>query len=100
MMAQISAMNDRIELGLTPQTPQTPQPPTVTMQERTLMETPKVQRPHDIAYHDLMASSSNQQALPDATANTHHGKNTTLSRRVHGKTSHVYEIISDSFQKG
>jgi hypothetical protein len=67
MMDQISAMNHRIEHDLTPQSPQQPM---VTMQERILMETPKVQRPHDIAYHDLMTSSRQQGVPPQTPANT------------------------------
>jgi hypothetical protein len=67
IMAQMRAMNDRIEHGLAPQTPHTP---TVPIQERILMETPKVQRPHDIAYHDLMASSSKAPVPPTTPANT------------------------------
>jgi hypothetical protein len=67
MMDQISATNHRIEHGLTPQTPQQPM---VTMQEIILMETPKVQRPHDIAYHDLMTSSSHKGVSPGSPANT------------------------------
>ncbi len=90
LMAQMSAMNHRIEEGLTPQTPHTP---TAAIHERILMETPKIQRPHDIAYHDLMASSSKPRAPPDAHANP----TTPLSRRVNGKTAHVDGIISHAF---
>ncbi len=67
LTAQMRAMNDRIEHGLALPTPQTP---TVTIQERILMETPKVQRPHDIAYHELMASSSKPPVPPTTPANT------------------------------
>jgi hypothetical protein len=42
----------------------------VTIQERIFMETPKVQRPHDIAYHDLMTSSSQHGVPPATPANT------------------------------
>jgi hypothetical protein len=66
LMAQMRAMNDRIEHGLALPPPQTP---TVTIQERTLMETPKVQRPHDIAYQELMASSSKAPVPPTTPAN-------------------------------
>ena len=63
-MAQMSNMNDRIEHGMAPQTPHTP---TVTIHERIMMETPKVQRPHYLAYHELMASSSKAPVPPTPT---------------------------------
>ena len=67
LMAQMSNMNDRIEHGMAPQTPHTP---TVTIHERIMMETPKVQRPHDLAYHELMASSSKAPVPPTPPAIT------------------------------
>ena len=87
LMDQMRAMNDRIDA------PQTPHTPTVTIQERILMETPKVQRPHDIAYHELMASSSKPPTTPANTTTPH-------SLEIHGKTSHVDGILPHSFQKG
>jgi hypothetical protein len=89
MMDQISAMNDRIEHGLTPQSPQQPM---VTIQERILMETPKVQRPHDIAYHDLMTSSS-QQGVPQLQP-THRQQHHTLWKSPWKNFSRLWEPFS------
>jgi hypothetical protein len=73
MMDQLSDMNHRMLYGMPHQGSfATPQQAPVTLHEKVLMETPKVPRPHDIAYHELMQSSDQPPKTPANTPATPH----------------------------
>ncbi len=93
MMEQLSDMNHRMLYGMPPQGPYaTPQQAPIALHEKVLMETPKVSRPHDIAYHELMQSSE----PPKTPANTPATPNNSLEASMKTLLTSMGSFLTNS----
>jgi len=96
MMEQMSDMNHRMLYGMPPQgSYATPQQAPAALHEKVLMETPKVSRPHDIAYHELMQSSE----PPKTPANTPATPNNSLEASMETLLTSMGSFLTNSSKK-
>jgi hypothetical protein len=93
MMEQMSEMNHRMLYGMPPQgSYATLQQAPAALNGKVLMETPKVSRPHDIAYHELMQSSE----PPKTPANTPVTLNNSLEASMETLLTSMGSFLTNS----